>query len=123
MRILYDGQIYAMQTAGGINRYFANLISRLSEDFTPTLTTCKPRNDSYPNHPHLKTYFYQRFGFRPGCVSYWIEKYYFRSVASFNSFELIHPTYYSLLTREEFQQCRHPIVLTVYDMIHEVFAS
>jgi glycosyltransferase involved in cell wall biosynthesis len=123
MRILYDGQIYAMQTAGGINRYFANLISRLPKDFTPTLTTCKPRNVNYPAHPNLKTFFYQRFGFRPGFVSYWLEKHYFRGVASFNSFDVVHPTYYALLTRQEINQCRSPVILTVYDMIHELFAD
>ncbi len=123
MRILYDGQIYAMQTAGGINRYFANLINGLPEDFTPTLTTCKPRNVNYPTHPNLETFFYQRFGFRPGFVSYWLEKHYFRAVASFNSFDVVHPTYYALLTRQEINQCRHPVVLTVYDMIHELFAN
>jgi glycosyltransferase involved in cell wall biosynthesis len=123
MRILYDGQIYAMQTAGGINRYFANLISRLPEDFTPALTTCKPRNVNYPAHPNLKTFFYKRFGFRPGFVSYWLEKHYFRAVASFNSFDVVHPTYYSLLTRQGINQCKAPVVLTVYDMTHELFAE
>jgi len=123
MRILYDGQIYAMQTAGGINRYFANLISRLPEDFTSALTTCQPRNVNYPTHPNLKTYFYQRFGFRPGRVSYWLEKYYFRAVTTLKNFHLIHPTYYSSLTRQQFDRCRTPIVLTVHDMIHEIFAE
>src|SRR4028118_1445459 len=123
MRILYDGQIYAMQTAGGINRYFANLISRLPEDFIPALTTCEPRNVNYPVHPNLRTFFYKRFGFRPGCVSYWLEKHYFRAVASFYSFDLVHPTYYGLLTRQEINQFRYPVVLTVYDMIHELFAD
>lgn len=123
MRILYDGQIYAAQAAGGINRYFANIIGRLPEDFTPSLTTCTSRSVNYPDHPNLKTYFYQRLGFRPGRVSYWLEKHYFRGVALFNSFDVIHPTYYSLLTRQEINQCRCPVVLTVYDMIHELFAE
>ncbi|MBD2129898.1 glycosyltransferase family 4 protein [Microcoleus sp. ZQ-A2] len=123
MRILYDGYTYAMQSAGGINRYFANLIGRLPEDIIPALTTCQPQNVNYPVHPNLRTFFYKRFGFRPGCVSYWLEKHYFRSVASLNSFDIVHPTYYSLLTRQEINQYQYPVVLTVYDMIHELFAS
>lgn len=123
MRILYDGQIYAKQNAGGINRYFANLISRLPEDFNPAFTTCQPQNVNYPDHPNLKTFFYNRFGFRPGRVSYWLEQYYFRTVTALNSFDVVHPTYYSLLTRQEIHQCRYPFVLTVYDMIHELFAE
>ncbi len=123
MHVLYDGQIYAVQAAGGINRYFANLIGRLPEDFIPTLTTCTSRSVNYPAHPNLKTFFYKRLGFRPGRVSYWLEKHYFRGVARFNSFDIIHPTYYSLLTRQDVNQSRYPVVLTVYDMIHELFAE
>jgi glycosyltransferase involved in cell wall biosynthesis len=122
MRILYDGSIYGIQAAGGINRYFANLISRLPKDFTPTLTTCQTHNVNYPIHPMLKTFFYQRFGFRPGRLSIWLEKYFFRAVEVFNRFDIVHPTYYSMLTRNEIAQSRYPVVLTVYDMIHEVFS-
>ncbi|MEQ9370301.1 MAG: glycosyltransferase family 1 protein [Coleofasciculus chthonoplastes F3-SA18-01] len=123
MRILYDGQIYATQVAGGINRYFANLISRLPEDFTPVFTTCQSWKVNYPTHPNLKTFFYDRWGFRPGRLSHWLEQYYFRAITAFTHFNIIHPTYYSLLTRQEFKQCRYPVVLTVYDMIHELFAK
>ena len=121
MRILYDGQIYINQIAGGINRYFANIISRLPENFTPTLTTCKVRSVNYPTHPNLKTFSYNRF--RPTRVSYWLEKNYFKAVAALNSFDVVHPTCYSVLTRQEINQCRYPVVLTVHDMIHEVFAN
>jgi len=75
MHILYDGKIYEMQAAGGVNRYFANLINRLPKSFTPTLTTCKNQDVNYPKHPNLKTFSYKRYGFRPGQVSYWLEKY------------------------------------------------
>jgi glycosyltransferase involved in cell wall biosynthesis len=121
MHILYDGQIYFNQSAGGINRYFANLIGRLPKNFVPTLITCQSRDLNYPNHPNLKTYFYQRLGFRPRRISYWLEKYYFRAIANFKRFDLFHPTYYSLLTRQDFDCYRFPIVLTVHDMIHEIF--
>lgn len=121
MRILYDGEIYAMQVAGGINRYFANIISRLPADFVPTFTTSQHRDVNSPSHANLKTSYFQRHGFRPGRVSYWLEKYYFRAITQFTSQDLIHPTYYSLLARQEMESLRLPIVLTVYDMIHELF--
>ncbi|HEY9673858.1 MAG TPA: glycosyltransferase family 1 protein [Waterburya sp.] len=123
MRILYDGQIYTLQKAGGVNRYFANLIGRLPEDFFPTLTTCQLGNVKGLHHPHLKIFFYQRFGFRPGRISFWIEKYYFRAVTSFNHFDVVHPTYYSLLTRQDMSQCKSPVVVTIWDMIHELFSE
>ena len=50
MRILYDGQIYAMQTAGRINRYFANIISRLPESYNPTLTAIHFRTSNKAIH-------------------------------------------------------------------------
>lgn len=123
MQILYDGQIYALQKAGGINRYFANLISRLPENITPTITTCELHNVNFPQHTNLKTFFYQRFGFKPGRICYWLEQYYFQAVSYFNPFSVLHPTYYSTLTRREMKQSKHPIVLTVYDLIHELFAE
>lgn len=121
MRIIYDGQIY-LQPLGGINRYFNNLIDRLPENFTPVVTTCTKPGLQFPNHPNLKTFFYPRFGFRPGRLSYWLEKYYFRYVTS-DLFELAHPTYYSLLTQQPVNNYRCPVVLTVHDMIHEIFAE
>lgn len=123
MRVFYDGQIYTIQNAGGINRYFANLITRLPEYFTPILTICESRELNYPVHPNLKIFFYKRLGFRPERVSYGLEKYYFRAVTALSRANIIHPTYYSLLTRQEINSYRCPVVLTVCDMIHERFSE
>lgn len=119
MRILYDGKIYEMQVTGGINRYFANIIRRLPQDFVPTLTTYQNRNFNYPTHPKLKTFLYQRF--RPWRISNWLETRFFQAIATYQHFDLIHPTYYSLLTRIPFEHHRFPAVVTVHDMIHEIF--
>lgn len=121
MRVFYDGQIFAVQTTGGINRYFRNLIGRLPIDFIPTVTTCRPGGNDFPIHPRLRTIYYKRFNFRPGRLSYWVEKYYFRMAAALTRQDILHPTYYSLLSREPFEKLRVPVVLTVYDMIHERF--
>ncbi|WP_019499460.1 glycosyltransferase family 4 protein [Pseudanabaena sp. PCC 6802] len=123
MRILYDGQIYSWQAAGGINRYFANLIGRLPHDFYPSLTNCASRDVNFPNHPNLNIYFYQRFNFRPGRISLQVEKFYFRIISTWHKFDLVHPTYYESITGQGFQKFRYPVVLTVHDMIHELFSS
>ena len=123
MRILYDGEIFALQTAGGINRYFHNLIGKLPASFVPILTTCRTGGSDFPAHPKLKVIYYKRYGFRPGRLSYWLEKYYFRAASQFTKKDIIHPTYYSLLTRQPLEKVRLPVVLTVYDMIHELFPS
>lgn len=121
MRILYDGQIYLMQAAGGVNRYFANLIARLPIDVTPYMTSCETRNINYPAHPNLKVYNYRRF--RPAGVSYRLEKLFFDYVAASRRYDLAHPTYYTLLTRRGVGDYRCPVVMTVWDMIPELFPA
>jgi glycosyltransferase involved in cell wall biosynthesis len=130
MRILYDGQIYAMQAAGGINRYFANIISRLPESFLPYLTIPQIPKVNYPQHSNLKSFSYQQLQFRPGRISAWINryysswlnKYYFGESPDHSYFDILHPTYYSLLTQKQINEYSCPVVLTVYDMIHERFS-
>src|SRR6476659_5278260 len=121
MQVLYDGHIYLMQAAGGVNRYFANLIGRLPADVTPHLTLCGPRSLNFPVNPRLKVYRYRRF--RPAGVSYRLEKLFFDYKSQSRSFDLAHPTYYTLLSRSEFSRYRCPIVVTVWDMIHELFPA
>ena len=121
MRVLYDGCIYLMQAAGGVNRYFANLIARLPADVTPYMTTCETRNINYPTHPNLKVYNYRRF--RPAGVSYRLEKLFFDYVGASRRYDLAHPTYYTLLTRRAVAEYRCPVVITVWDMIHELFPA
>lgn len=119
MRILYDGAIYQWQSAGGINRYFANLISRLPNDFEPVLTTCRRQGFTYPTHPRLRVLGFKRF--RPQSVSLKLERAYLGRVAALRNFNLVHPTYYTLLSQADIGTSPCPVVLTVWDMIHELF--
>ena len=122
MRIFYDGQIYADQTAGGINRYFANIIDRLPQETYPTLTVPYRKDKlQYPTHPNLKLREFRSF--RPSRISNKIGTNYFRAIEHYQQFDIFHPTYYFLLTQKVFSQVRHPLVITVYDMIHELFAN
>ena len=122
MRILYDGQIYADQITGGISRYFTNIITRLPQTAQPTLTASYRRRKShYPTHPNLQL---QEFpDFRPSRIAHSIRSQYFRWLNEHQSFDIFHPTYYFLLARETFSQTKHPLVVTVHDMIHELFAE
>lgn len=121
MQVLYDGHIYLMQAAGGVNRYFANLIGRLPADVTPALTMCGPRSVNFPVNPRMKVYNYRRF--RPASVSYRLEKLFFDYASNARRYDLAHPTYYTLLSRSEFSKYRCPVVVTVWDMIHELFPA
>lgn len=120
MRIFYDGQVYKLSPNRGISRYFANIISRLPDSYTPLLTTYNSGVNN-PFHPNLQIFKYRRF--KPQRLAYWLEKYYFRSVTASNSFDVAHPTYYSLLSSQEINTYHCPVVLTVWDMIHELFSE
>jgi glycosyltransferase involved in cell wall biosynthesis len=122
VKILYDGQIYADQITGGIGRYFANIIERLPPDAQPTLTTSYRRNKTlYPRHPNLHL---QEFpDFRPRRIAHNLRGRYFRWRNDRQSFDIFHPTYYYLLSQIAFNRSPRPLVITVYDMIHELFAD
>jgi glycosyltransferase involved in cell wall biosynthesis len=121
MRVLYDGNIYLIQAAGGVNRYFANLIGRLPTEVIPYLTMCGPRSVNFPVNSRMKVYSYRRF--RPAGVSYRLEKLFFDYTTNARRYDLAHPTYYTLLSRSEFRKYRCPVVVTVWDMIHELFPA
>jgi glycosyltransferase involved in cell wall biosynthesis len=122
VKILYDGQIYADQITGGISRYFTNIIQRLPPDTQPTLTASYRRHKNlYPQHPNLKL---QEFpDFRPYRIAHALRGQYFRWRNDRQSFDVFHPTYYQLLSQIAFNRSKRPLVITVYDMIHELFAD
>lgn len=122
MKILYDGEIYAMQRAGGINRYFENLIARLPETYHPFLTANRRSPTiNFPAHKNLRVCQYRDF--RPSRMSNQLRVHYFRYCLARLSFDLVHPTYYSLLSRQELASLSAPLVITVHDMVHEIFAD
>jgi glycosyltransferase involved in cell wall biosynthesis len=122
MRILYDGQIYVTQNIGGISRYFTNIINLLPQDFHPTLTTPHQKNKlHYPTHQNLNLR--ECWGFRPHQISHRLQACYFRWISNSSLFDIHHPTYYTRLTQDNFSKKHSPLVITVYDMIHELFAD
>jgi glycosyltransferase involved in cell wall biosynthesis len=121
MRILYDGEIYSGQAAGGINSYFASLIGRLPASFKPTVVVARDCGVSQPVHPRLRI---RRISSTPpGNFSSRLKDRYLRAVIDSSRFDVAHPTYYQLVTRQDLSSYRCPLVLTVWDMIHELFAD
>lgn len=124
MHIFYDGYVYSIQARGGISRYCTNLINRLPISVIPTLTICQRFNTQvYPDHPNLQSFYfpYQKFTFFPKWVSERLETHYFRSVTALSRFDIAHPTFYSLLTRQEFDKYHCPLVVTIHDLIPNFF--
>lgn len=122
MKILYDGQIYALQTTGGINRYFSNIINLLPKEIYSTLTVLHRKDKlHYPVHSNLTLKNFWEF--RPRRISQPIRARYFQRISNHSSFNIHHPTYYSRLSQDSFRTIRAPLVITVYDMIHELFGD
>ena len=128
MRILYDGHVYGWQAAGGINRYFANVIGGLPPDFEPSLLVERAREVNFPSHPNLKVYEYgkrdprlERISFRLALYTAQLGERLTERSLTRGRFDVFHPTYYTLLAGRRIAPQRTPTVLTVWDMIHELF--
>ena len=130
MRILYDGEVYDWQAAGGVNRYFANVIGGLPHDFEPALLTTRVHDVNFPSHPNLKVYEYgarlprlESLSYRLGLYAAKLRDRLLEEFCARGRFDVFHPTYYRLLTRRRVGSYRAPTVLTVWDMIDEVFPA
>jgi len=136
MKILYDHQIFTRQNYGGISRYFCELMNQFakSEDIQFTIA--------------LRTSYNENLGARPYLNPYWSNKNDLLSdshivpsiqkIVHINllkrlhinqsesvrlikkqDFDIFHPTDYNPYFLKHLQ--KKPYVITVYDMIHEIF--
>ncbi len=120
MRILFDHQTFTDQHAGGISRYFSSLFDELAKDtcaefrVASGLTTNRYLHD-LPDYAraHVSGVFVPSwFGGRgvPALNRLW-----FATVVARYKPDIYHPTYYRSLA----STYKGPVVVTVYDMIHE----
>jgi len=118
MRILYDGRVFQMQSAGGVNRYFAEIISGLPADYYPLVTGVKNFGKHVPGHPHLERPFFKLFPPRRFSVplrdKWWKPR-------LLRQLDLFHPTYYDLTYGFSLADFHCPIVLTVHDFIYAIY--
>lgn len=143
MKILYDHQAFEMQKFGGISRYFSELISQLDGSPTATVEVAI----QYSHNEYLKN---TRFGLKtqenPDSYEKFMEGREFRgkwnlyavkkkfskpiiaeavnkevAIAALQrqDFDVFHPTYYDDYFLPYIGN--KPFVLTVYDMIHEIY--
>lgn len=122
MRIFYDGAIFGIQSAGGVNRYVEKLIEHLPGDCRPHLVTTEPLKHR-PSHPALET----RVSAVPNAFAWsrplskhwsaWSCRRYLNAVRP----DVVHPSYYATIARESLWRRSGAIVVTVYDLIHEKF--
>jgi glycosyltransferase involved in cell wall biosynthesis len=118
MRILYDGRVFQMQKAGGVNRVFAEVISGLPADYYPLVTGVENFGKHVPNHPNLEQPRFKHF--RPGRISVRVREWWWKP-RLLDSLDLFHPTYYDLTDGFSFSDFKCPTVLTVYDFINAIY--
>jgi len=118
MRIFYDGFIYGIQRAGGINRYFSEIISGLPPTYHPVVAGVRDFGKNAPFHPNLEK---SRFKlFRPRRLSEQLRDRFWKPHV-LSRIDLFHPTYYELTTGYSWTEFKCPIVLTVHDFIYAIY--
>ena len=126
MRILYDHQIFLNQQFGGINRYF-NEIMKINEKAEYEVSNIDYKlftkeRESVRNKFNLlsrSSKFFKGKGSREGdLVRQSIFPTEVSDIFSGNNFDIFHPTYYDPYF---LKLTNKPYVLTVHDMIHELY--
>ncbi len=118
MRILYDGRIFQLQKAGGINRYFAEIIAGLPGDFQPVVTGVDDFGQNAPSHPNLerrRLRGIQRYRVMRQFHDKWWKPRLLGGV------DLFHPTYYDFVAGFSLADFKCPMVLTVHDFIFAMY--
>ena len=113
----YDYQAFAMQKIGGVSRYFCELMKHSNGLFNYTVGGIYSDNYyakelGFHKSPPIKLKkrkedFWQKWVNRRDTLKKLSEK-----------CDIIHPTYYDTWSTEKTDK---PIVITVYDMVHEIF--
>ncbi len=125
MRILYDYQIFSLQRYGGVSRYFYEIISRIAdiEDVEIELPLLVSDNHYINQHsiaPASKFLPDVNFRGRQKIVRF-LNRLHCSRVIKKGDFDILHPTYYDPYFLDHING--RPIVLTIYDMIHELFCE
>ncbi len=121
MKIFYDSQIFSAQKYGGISRYFTELIKGINNypDMEAILPPMLSVNN-YLNNDNKLSLLLEKYNFRG---KYRLLKFINRQISKYflthNKFDIFHPTYYDPYYLK--MGIKTPIVVTVYDMIHELF--
>lgn len=131
MKILYDHTVFQFQRYGGISRYFYELITRLStkEDVNLSLFQGFHINEyALLEHKQIFDYYW---GYKWNCkkpstkylahILFSIpNRILFEKHMRSSDVDIYHPTYYM---KGLAQNRKVPTVITVYDMIHELYSD
>lgn len=116
IKIFYDFQILCGQKYGGVSRYYYDLICNIEDQklAEPTIQCFGSRNKYFEEYFHKKS---SEYHWTVGLLLQFINKFLMRRNMR-KGYDIIHPTFYDpyVLKRKKGR-----VVVTVYDMIHELF--
>lgn len=126
MRVLYDYQVLEFQKYGGISRYFFELYSVFQKKYQGKMAV--KFSAFYSCNYYFSDFIRQRNNY-PGYISKFINQMKIIMDIYLNYFlgkpyDIIHPTYYFpkyLKCIPEFIKRKSKIIITVHDLIHEMF--
>ena len=124
MNITFDYQVFSQQSYGGISRYFSNISKHISYLNNNRVCILSPlyindyisRNKNEINVKGIKIPYIKKSSKIIKFINFYFS---FRQIKELNS-DILHETYYA---KKSIASGREKIVLTVYDMIHELFPS
>lgn len=113
MEVIFTPDIFAAQAFGGISRYFAETVWRLpAAGARPLVAAGLHRNSYLRGLPGVRGFYAAKVPKRAWINARWCE-----TLCRLHPGAVIHETFY----RPQAYSHRHPTVLTVYDMIDEVW--
>lgn len=124
MRILFDHQVFSWQKYGGISRYFAEIIRGVTQCGETALLPF----GFYTQNVHLRDI--AGIEMHPICPFPFkgiglVQNYFGKRTTLRSMFrerpDILHPTYYDPYFLGRSERLHIPFVLTVHDMIHEIF--
>lgn len=118
IKILYDYQIFSMQQFGGISRYFANLHQHFQNEKEGISTLgVKFSNNHYISSFNTPFNSYIASLLSKHKIHKW-NRWYSNDLIGKNDYDIFHPTYYDPYFLKKIKK---PFVVTIHDMIHEIF--
>lgn len=120
IKVLFDHQIFSQQVYGGISRYFANIIEKIknTEEIDPITGILYSKNYYLKkNHFTFKEFLFKHL-VKKKKSAYEKNTSYSKFLLKRNNFDVFHPTYFDPYF---IPYLKKPFVITIHDMIYEVF--
>jgi glycosyltransferase involved in cell wall biosynthesis len=126
MRVLYDYQAFGAQRAGGVSRYFVELmqewesVSGIEAELIAPLSVNTHLKEAYAREVRTLQGIHVPAGWGPSSVLSLMNRAFFSVSTLGQAWDIYHPTYYNCLWPSP--RARRKVV-TVFDMTHELFPS